>query len=70
MRHFLIILFTLASLSSHCIGAGEQPADGSASTSQPAESSAEDSAGKPQGEKTSGDKKKSAGGEEEEPDCE
>ena len=70
MRHFLIILFTLAGLSGHGVAAGEQPADGNAATSQAAESAAEDSAGKPQGEKMKGDKKKSVGGEEDEPDCE
>lgn len=62
MRHFLIILFTLAGLSGQGVAAGKQPADSSASTSQTAASAAEDNTGKPQGEKTNGDKKKSAGG--------
>ena len=70
MRQFQAILFVLAGLSSHYTTAGEQPADGSTSENQTAESAAEDSAGKPRGEKTNGDNKKSAGGEEEEPDCE
>jgi hypothetical protein len=70
MRQFQAILFALAGLSSQYTAAGEQPAGSSASESQTAESAAEDSAGKSRGEKTNGDNKKSAGGEEEEPDCE
>jgi hypothetical protein len=69
MRYFLIMLFALADLSGQCFAAEGQSSDDSVPPSQPAEKAAQDSAGKKQGEKPHDDSKKSAGGEEAEPDC-
>ncbi len=70
MRYFLIMLFALAGLSGQGFAAEEQPPEDSVPSTRPAEPAEQDSSVKKQDEKPQGDRKKSAGGKEDEPDCE